>query len=150
MAKSPARGGDAPGGPSSARGGGGGSFSDRNKIGAARVDSTKRAGAVTGEEDTEDNEPTGGENVQALVEPVEDEDARPYDPEQDDGKPEEYIVLEGGTIDDGDGGDLKVCKAGDSVKLTPLRAAHFQKHGVPLESKRERDERDKKKSKRAA
>lgn len=142
MAKRPTSGKSAPSGPSAASAIGGGSTRDRNR-GPAQSDSSRRAAAIT--EDTDEGGGVGaGHSDEARTQPEGETGTEQFDPHAKQSKAQDYVVLEGGTIDDGKvGSKFKICKAGDVVQLTPERAAHFQKHGVPLVDKKVHDERKK-------
>jgi hypothetical protein len=142
MAKRPTSSKSAPSGPSAATATGGGSTRDRNR-GPAQKDSSRRAAAI--EEDSDEGGGIGAGHDDAAQTHPQGEESGSFDPKAKQSKPMDYVVLEGGTIDDGKvGSKFKICKAGDVVQLTPERAAHFQKHGVPLVDKKTHDERKKK------
>lgn len=121
---------DAPSGPAS-KSGGADSARDKNTRGAATKDSTKRAAAI------ED----GDEGDDGRIDTNENEDNTTKVKKKEKERPEKFVVLtEGAIIDDGEGGDIQMCKHGDVVTLTPSRAAMFQERGVPIVSKKEHDE----------
>jgi|ERR1041385_4412668 hypothetical protein len=146
--KKPTSSKSAPSGPSTASSGGG-STRDRNTRGAARDDSSRRA-AATGGEDSDESGGIGAGGAGQASDAGQGEDTIGFDPKAKQSKAQEYTVLEGGTIDDGKGGKFKVCKPGDTVMLSPERAEHFRKHGVPLESSDEKREREKNEKRKRA
>lgn len=132
MARRPTASKSAPSGPAAGTSSGGGSAKDRNRIGAAAGDSSKRAASVTGTEAGDDK----GSDTSGSGEQRTERQASVAKKEKS--KPETYIVLtDRAVIDDGEGGDFKVCKMHDEVKLTPERARQFTDAGVSLLTKDE-------------
>jgi hypothetical protein len=130
MARRPTSSKGAPSGPSNAPTGGG-SARDRNRVGAAASDSSKRAASVTGEA-------TGDDKPEPSVGGQQQTEDQPRAAHKEKSKPEGYVVMtDRAIIDDGKGGDFKICGVGQEVSLTPERAKQFTDAGVSLITKDE-------------